>query len=103
MVKHIILWQLKDELTEEERAELLPKIKEGVEALVGVVPGLLGMTVTIDGLLPTSNVDWMLDATLEDAEALKTYATYPDHVAIGQSLIFPNIKSRTCIDYEIAE
>ena len=32
MVKHIILWQLKDELPEEEKASVKKGIKEGLEA-----------------------------------------------------------------------
>ena len=40
MVKHIIMWQLKDELTKEEKIEVKKGIKEALEALVGQVPGL---------------------------------------------------------------
>ena len=33
MVKHIILWQLKDELSDAEKAAVKAGIKEGLEAL----------------------------------------------------------------------
>ena len=39
MVKHIILWQLKDELSDAEKATVKACIKEGLEGLVGKVPG----------------------------------------------------------------
>ena len=42
MVKHIILWQLKDELSEEEKQTVKAGIKEGLEGLAGKVPGLTG-------------------------------------------------------------
>ena len=64
MVKHIILWQLKDELSDAEKAAVKAGIKEGLEGLVGQVPGLLEVHVNINGL-PTSNADVMLDTTLE--------------------------------------
>ena len=64
MVKHIILWQLKDELSAAEKAAVKAGIKEGLEGLVGKVPGLLEVHVNINGL-PTSNADVMLDTTLE--------------------------------------
>lgn len=32
MVKHIILWKLKDELTKEEKEQVKAGIKEGLEA-----------------------------------------------------------------------
>ena len=76
MVKHIILWQLKDELSDAEKAAVKAGIKEGLEDLVGQVPGLLEVHVNINGL-PTSNADVMLDTTLESFEALKGYAVHP--------------------------
>ena len=64
MVKHIILWQLKEEFSPEQKAEIRAGIKEHLEALVGKVPGLLEVSVHIDPL-ETSNADVMLDCTLE--------------------------------------
>ena len=40
MVKHVILWQLKDELSDAEKAAVKAGIKEGLEGLAGKVPGL---------------------------------------------------------------
>lgn len=100
MVKHIILWQLKDEYTEEQKAAIKQDIKAGLEGLVGKVPGLLEVTVNIDPL-ETSNADLMLDSTLESFEALKGYAVHPDHVAVADGKVRPNVKIRVCIDYEV--
>ena len=68
MVKHIILWTLKDGLSEEEKATIKASIKEGLESLLGVVPGLVDIKVQIDGRLASSNADLMLDCTLESEE-----------------------------------
>lgn len=35
MIKHIILWQLKDEISEQEKVEIKKGIKEGLEELQG--------------------------------------------------------------------
>ena len=51
MVKHVILWQLKDELSAEEKAEVKKGIKEGLESLAGKIPGLLDIQVQV-WLLP---------------------------------------------------
>ena len=72
MVKHIILWKLNPELSEEEKAKVKAEIKAGLEGLVGKVPGLLEVTVHIDGRLDSSNADVMLDSTLE----IKTQTLY---------------------------
>ena len=45
MVKHIILWQLKDELTGAEKEAVKAGIKEGLEGLLGQIPGLLDIKV----------------------------------------------------------
>ena len=89
MVKHIILWTLKDGLSEEEKATIKASIKEGLESLLGVVLGLMDIKVQIDGRLASSNADLMLDCTLESEEALKGYAVHPAHVAVANSRVRP--------------
>ena len=39
MVKHVILWKLKDELAGEEKEQVKAGIKEGLEGLAGQIPG----------------------------------------------------------------
>ena len=47
MVKHIILWQLKDEFSPEKKAEIAAGIKAGLEGLQGVIPGQLSIRVKL--------------------------------------------------------
>lgn len=99
MVKHIILWQLKDELTPEEKKAIKAGMKEGLEGLVGQVPGLLEVKVQTEGLA-SSNAEVMLDTTLTDEEALKGYAVHPAHVAVANEKVRPYTKTRMCLDFE---
>ncbi len=96
MVKHIILWNLKEEFN---TVEVKSAMKKELEGLVGIVPGLLEMQVEITPL-PTSNVDVMLYSKLENAEALKGYATHPAHVRVADTYVRPFTKVRTVIDFE---
>lgn len=100
MVKHIILWTLNPELSADEKAEVKKGIKEGLEALVGKVPGLVEVKVNVDGRLDSSNCDVMLDSTLESPEALKAYAVHPEHVAVADGKVRPYTVQRTCLDFE---
>jgi len=101
MVKHIILWKLRSELSAEEKRAKALAIKQGLEGLKGQVPGLLDIHVQIDGRLETSNADIMLDSTLESFEALKGYAVHPAHVAVANGVVRPNTELRTCLDFEM--
>lgn len=100
MVKHVILWQLKDEFSEERKVEIRAGIKAGLEGLMGQIPGLVDIKVQTE-FLPSSNVDVMLDSTFENEESLKVYAVHPAHVAVADKDVRPYTKSRACIDYEI--
>ena len=101
MVKHIILWTLNPELSDEEKQTVKTGIKAGLESLVGKVPGLIDVKVNIDGRLASSNADVMLDSTLESEEALKGYAQHPEHVAVANTKVRPYTVQRTCLDFEV--
>ena len=101
MVKHIILWTLNPELSEEEKKSVKAGIKAGLEGLVGKVPGLIDVKVHIDGRLASSNADVMLDSTLESEEALKSYARHPEHLAVANGKVRPYTVQRACLDFEM--
>ena len=101
MVKHIILWTLNPQLSDDEKKAVKAGIKEGLEGLVGKVPGLIDVKVHIDGRLASSNADVMLDSTLESEEALKAYAKHPAHVAVADTQVRPYTVQRSCLDFEI--
>lgn len=101
MVKHIILWTLNPELSDEQKEEVKKGIKAGLESLKGVVPGLIDVKVNVDGRLASSNCDVMLDSTLESEETLKAYAVHPAHVEIANTKVRPYTVQRTCLDFEV--
>lgn len=100
MVRHVILWKLKEELSGEDKSKVMKEIKENLEGLVGRVPGLNSVSVIITPLA-SSNADLMLDSVLENEEALKGYQTHPDHVAVADTYVRPYTEVRMCIDYEV--
>lgn len=100
MIKHVILWTLKDGLSEEEKTAVKNGIKEGLEGLAGRIPGLIDIKVNTE-CLATSNADVMLDSTFETTEALVGYAVHPEHVAVADNKVRPYTAIRTCMDYEV--
>lgn len=99
MVKHIILWQLKDEFSVEEKENIKAGIKAGLEGLQDQIEGLVEIKVQTDGLT-SSNVDVMLDSTFTDEASLKGYAVHPAHVEVADTKVRPYTKTRACMDYE---
>ena len=100
MVKHVIVWTLNDELSEQEKQEVKKNIKAGLEGLKGLIPGMIDISVQIDGL-SSSNTDLMLDSSFEDEASLKGYAIHPAHVAVATNKVRPYTKIRSCFDYEV--
>lgn len=100
MVKHLILWKLKDELTTEEKQKVKEEIKTGLEGLQGKIPGLVEIKVQIEGLA-SSNADLMLDSTFTDEDALKGYSVHPAHVEVADTKVRPYTQIRLCLDFEL--
>ena len=97
MVKHIILWNLKDEFNNDE---IKKGIKEGIESLMGKIPGLLEISVQTEKL-ESSTADVMLYSVFESEEALKAYAVHPAHVEVADTKVRPFTKSRACLDFMV--
>lgn len=95
MVKHIILWKLKEE---HNNQDVKNGIKEGLEGLMGKISGLLEIKVQIK-TLESSNVDVMLYSVFESEEALKGYAVHPEHVKAADTFVRPFTEIRSCIDF----
>ena len=100
MVKHIILWTLK-EMSEDEKNRVKVDIKAGLEGLAGQIPGLLDVKVVTEGRLETSNADLMLDSSFESFDALKNYAVHPAHVKVADDKVRPFTAARSCLDFVV--
>jgi len=100
MVKHVILWTLKDDYSGVEVDKIKSEIKAGLEGLSGKIPGLIDIRVVTEGL-SSSNTDLMLVSTFENFDALKGYSKNPLHVEVANSKVRPFTASRNCFDYEV--
>ncbi len=100
MVKHIILWNIKNNFSAEEKEEIKKGIKTHLEALYGKIPGLTEIKVITDSI-DSSTADLMLDSTFESIEALKGYSVHPEHVNAADTYVRPFTSNRSCFDFEI--
>lgn len=96
MIKHIILWNLKEEY---DNLETKLKIKNGLEALILKIPGIVEIKVIIEPIAG-SNASLMLDSTFGSLEDLNTYQNHEEHVKVA-SFVRSVVSNRVCIDYEV--
>lgn len=97
MVKHMIIWKLKEGI---DQPATKAAIKAELEGLVGKIDGLLAMKIEIDGF-PCSAGDLLMDSTFESKEALEAYQKHPAHQAVANGMVRPNVEARLSFDYEI--
>ncbi|MBO5699046.1 MAG: Dabb family protein [Bacteroidaceae bacterium] len=98
MIKHIVLFQLKDELTQEQRAEVMNTFKAGIEQLPAVIIEIVDISVNFN-CNEAEAWDICLESTFASMADLETYAQHPDHKAVGAALR-PHMAARSCVDYE---
>ena len=94
----MIIWKMKDEITDKEATAL--EIKTALEDLVGKIDGLLSMSILTD-CYPCSAGDVMMDSSFESLAALEAYQKHPLHVKIANGLVRPAMSQRLSFDYEV--
>ena len=93
MVKHIVLYTLKDGV---DKTEAVKRIASVLEPLVGKIPGLLKMEIR----QAYNGMDYALYSEFESKEALIAYATHPLHQE-AKTHFFHLLNSRVAADYEV--
>lgn len=94
MVRHIVIWKIKDTTTREDLVDL----KKRSEALKSI-PGVISLDFEIDPIEGSTH-NMCLNAVYESKEALDTYKTHPVHVEFGTHLR-PLVCERVAFDYNM--
>ena len=98
MVKHIVLFKLKEELPATEKQAVMNRFKEAIEALPAKISVIRKIEVGLN-VNPAEAWDIALYSEFDSLEDVKTYAVHPDHVAAGKLLADVKL-NRACVDYE---
>lgn len=96
MIKHIILWNFQEGLGTEENKL---KIKNDLEALKNIIPGIVSIEVIVNPVAG-SNADIMLYSVFESEEALNNYQVHPEHVKAA-TFVKSVVCNRMCMDYAV--
>ncbi len=98
MVKHIVLFKLKENAPMEQKREVMNAFKAAIEALPATIPFIRKVEV---GLNINCQETWdiALYSEFDSLEDVKAYAVHPDHVAAAK-LLADLKQDRACVDYE---
>jgi heme-degrading monooxygenase HmoA len=100
MIKHIVMWKLKETANGNSKYDNALNIKNKLEALNGKIPGLVKIEVGIDFSKTESSKDVVLVSEFETKEDLDNYQVHPDHKAL-MPFIEESRLERAVVDYEI--
>ncbi len=96
MLKHVVIWKIKDPAQKARHAAL---VKSELESLAGRIPGLLRIEVGVDIGYDADAHDVVLYSEFTDRAALDAYQPHPLHLAV-KKVIGPLLSARHVVDWE---
>jgi hypothetical protein len=100
MIKHIVMWQLKDHAEGADKATNAIKMKALLDACSDIVPGIVKLEVAIAQAGLEATYDVVLYSEFESAAALDAYQNHPQHLAL-KPFVGAIRLARQCMDYEV--
>ena len=97
MLRHIVIWNHKDDFNDDEKRANALIVKAELESLTNYIDEIIKIKVYINEL-SSSTVDIMLDSLFENEETLAAYQVHPEHKRVGE-YIGSVLQNRSCFDY----
>lgn len=98
MIRHIVMWQLKESAEGADKLSNARKMKALLESCKDLVPGILKLEVALAEAGLECTCDIILHMEFDSAHSLDAYQMHPHHVAM-KSFIGAVRESRHCMDY----
>ncbi|MFL6709764.1 MAG: Dabb family protein [Massilia sp.] len=102
MLKHIVMWKLKDHAEGADRAANAIEMKRRLDACANIVPGIITFEVSLAAPGLEATYDVVLYSEFADQAALAAYASHPTHEAL-KPFIGAVRAERQCMDYEVPD
>jgi hypothetical protein len=97
MLRHVVLFTWTEDTAPETRAATIAALRRLPEE----VGGMTSFAVGADAGLVAGNADTALVADFPDADAFRTYAADPRHLAVIAEHVKPHLASRSAVQYEV--
>jgi Stress responsive A/B Barrel Domain len=99
MIRHIVMWKVEG-AGPDDRSRTAAEIREALERLPSVVPGIRSFEVGVNELAGDQASDVVLVSTFDDWDGLKAYGVDPAHVEVAE-MIRQLTTERLSADYEV--
>ena len=97
---HIVIWDFKDGLSEDEKHALFSKMKEDLEDMVNIIPGLLEMRIERDHYNTDGNGQLVLYGLFDCKETYaEIYAPHPRHLEIAAYVVADIVQNRRAANF----
>ncbi len=100
MIKHIVLWKLKDRAEGVEKQVNIRRMKKLLESLPEKIPAIRAFEVGVNAIPSDAAWDVSLYAEFATKEDLEVYQKHPEHVKVGE-FVGKVRESRALVDYEV--
>ncbi|WP_406661365.1 Dabb family protein [Methanolobus sp. ZRKC3] len=98
MLKHIVMWKIRDGAEGKDKVENIKKMKDMLESLKGKISEISEIEVGINVNSSDAAYDVVLYSVFEDEDALLTYQKHPEHVKVAE-FVGPISEQRVVVDY----
>lgn len=100
MIRHIVMWSLKEVAEGADKATNIHKMKLLLESCRNIVDGMLTLDVGLEQPGLQAGCDLILYSEFRDKAALDAYQEHPTHQAIKPFVGAVSL-TRVCMDYEV--
>jgi len=95
------MWKLKEEALGMNKPALATELKKRLEALPGLVPGILAFEVGLNVLESETSRDVVLLSAFDSLDALQAYSVHPKHQEVV-AFVKQVVEERRAIDFQVA-
>jgi len=100
LIKHIVMWTVKESADSRSKSENLFLMKALLEELPGKIPQIRAFEVSINMYRSDPACDIVLYSEFDSAEDFEIYRTHPDHET-GKNFVAKVRDTRAMVDYEV--
>lgn len=100
MIKHIVMWKIKENVEGRSKLENAKLVKDSMEGLKEDIKEIINIEVGINIVEAEQAYDIVLNSEFASLEDLSIYQKHPAHLEVVK-FAGPFLESRVVIDYEV--